>query len=61
MFWKENISERNDGISTEILPSYKTEAVEDRDVIFNQKQVSFVKCPHLMNVQIQFSKPKSAF
>jgi hypothetical protein len=29
-------SEQNDGISSEILPSVRTEAVEDRDVIFNQ-------------------------
>ena len=34
--------------------SLRTEAVEDRDVIFNQIQVSKVKCPHIMNVQIQF-------
>ena len=38
MFWKKNISEENDGISSEILPSFWTEAVEDRDVIFNQIQ-----------------------
>ena len=54
MFWKKYISEQNDGISSEILPSFRTEAVEDRDVIFNQIQVSYVKFPHLMNVQILF-------
>ena len=37
---KENVSEQNDGISSEILPSFRTEAVEDRDVIVNQIQVS---------------------
>ena len=40
MFWKKNISEQNDGISSEILPSFMAEAVEDRDVIYNQIQVS---------------------
>ena len=43
LFWcfeKKNISEQNDGISSEILPSFRSEAVEDRDVIFNQIQVS---------------------
>ena len=40
MFWKKNISEQNDGISSEILPSFRTEAVEDRDVNFNQIQGS---------------------
>ena len=39
-FLKKNISEQNDGISSEILPPFRTEAVEDRDVIFNQIQVS---------------------
>jgi hypothetical protein len=38
-FEKKN-SEQNDEISSEILPSFRTEAVEDRDVIFNQIQVS---------------------
>ena len=37
---KEKNSEQNDGISSEILPSFRSEAVEDRDVIFNQIQVS---------------------
>jgi hypothetical protein len=37
---KKFISEQNDGISREILPSFRIEAVEDRDVIFNQIQVS---------------------
>jgi hypothetical protein len=37
---KKNISEQNDGISSEILPSFRTEAVEDKDVIFNQTQGS---------------------
>ena len=32
--------EQNDGISSEILPSFRPEAVEDRDAIFNQIQVS---------------------
>ena len=40
MFWKEIISEQNDGISSEIQQSFRFEAVEDRDVIFNQIQVS---------------------
>ena len=38
--WKKNFFEQNDGISNEILPSFRTEAVEDRDVIFNQIQES---------------------
>ena len=33
-------SEQNVGTSSEILPSFRTEAVEDRDVIFNQIQES---------------------
>ena len=37
---KKNISEQNDGISSGILRSFRTEAVEDRDVIFNQIQGS---------------------
>ena len=40
MLLNKNISEWNDGISSEILPSFRTEAVEDRDVIFNQIQGS---------------------
>ena len=40
MFWKKNISEQNDEISSEILPSFRTEAVEAMDVTFNQIQVS---------------------
>ena len=40
MFWKKYISEQNDGISSEILASFRTEAVEDKDVIFNQIQGS---------------------
>ena len=40
MFWEKIFFEQNDGISSEILPSFRTEAVEDRDVIFNQIQVS---------------------
>ena len=40
MFWKKNISEQNDGISSEILSSFMSEAVEDKDVIFNQIQGS---------------------
>ena len=42
LFWcfeKKN-SEQNDGISSEILQSFRSEAVEDRYVIFNQIQVS---------------------
>ena len=39
MFWKKNFEE-NDEISSEILPSFKTEAVEDRDVTLNQIQGS---------------------
>ena len=61
MFWKKNISEQNDGISSEILLSFRTEAVEDRDVIFNQIQVSYVKFPHLINVQMLFLWLKSVF
>ena len=38
MFWKKNISEQNDGISSEILPSFRTEAVQDSDIIFKQIQ-----------------------
>ena len=33
---KKNISEQNDGISSEIIPSFRTEAVEDRDVLFRE-------------------------
>ena len=40
MFWKKNISEQNDGISSEILLSFRTEAVEDKDIIFNKIQGS---------------------
>ena len=42
LFWcfEKNISEQNDGISSEILQSFRSEAVEDKDVIFNQIQVS---------------------
>ena len=40
MFWEKNISEQNDGISSEIQPAFRTEAVEDRDVNFNQIQGS---------------------
>ena len=61
MFWKKNISEQNDGISSEILPSFRTEAVEDRDVILNQIQVSYVKFPHLRNVQMLFLWLKSVY
>ena len=63
LFWcfeKKN-SEQNDGISSEILPSFRTEAVEDRDVIFNQIQVSYIKFPHLMNVQMLFLWLKSVY
>ena len=42
----EKISGQNDGISSEILPSFMTEAVEDRDVIFKQIKVSQVKVVH---------------
>ena len=61
MFWKKYISEQNDGISSEILPSFRTEAVEDRDVILNQIQVSYVKFPHLRNVQMLFLWLKSVY
>ena len=37
---KKQIFEQNDGISSKILPSFRTEAVEDRDVTFNQIQGS---------------------
>ena len=43
LFWcfeKKIFFEQNDEISSEILPSFRTEAVEDRDVIFNQIQGS---------------------
>ena len=39
-FFEKKNSEQNDGISSEILPSFRTEAVEDRDIIFNQIQGS---------------------
>ena len=61
MFWKKNISEHNDGISSEILPSFRSEAVKDRDVILNQIQVSYVKFPHLRNVQMLFLWLKSVY
>ena len=38
----------------EFWTSFRTEAVEDRDVIFNQIQGSTVKCPLPMNIQIPF-------
>jgi hypothetical protein len=40
MFLNKNISEWNDGTSSEILPSFRAEALEDRNVIFNQIQGS---------------------
>ena len=40
MFWKKHISEQNDGVSSEILPSFRTKAVEAMDGIFNQIQES---------------------
>ena len=40
---------------------FRTEAVEDRVVIFNQIQVSYVKFPHLINIQIPFLWLKSVF
>ena len=40
MIRKTKKSEKNDGITSEILPSFRTEAVEDKDVIFNQIQIS---------------------
>ena len=61
MFWKKYISEQNDEILSEIMPSFRTEAVEDRDVIFNKIQVSYIKFPHLMNVQMLFLWLKSVF
>ena len=39
--------EENDQISIEIFPSIRTEAVEDRDVIFDQIKGSKVKCYNL--------------
>ena len=36
------------------LPSFRTEAVEDRVITFNQTQSSTVKCPLAMNMQIPF-------
>ena len=53
-FEKKKVFELNDGISIEILLSFRTEAVEDRDVTFNQIQGSTVKCPLPMNTQIPF-------
>jgi hypothetical protein len=41
-------------ISNQILPSFRTEAVEDRDVNFNQLQGSMLKCPWPMNIQTRF-------
>ena len=43
LFWyfeKKYMSWQNDEISSEILSSFRTEAVEDRNVSFNQIQVS---------------------
>ena len=40
--------------SNQILPSFRIEAVEDRDVNFNQIQGSMLKCPLPMNIQIHF-------
>ena len=39
-FEKKNIFKKNDVISSEILPSFRIEAVEDRDVTFDQIQGS---------------------
>ena len=44
----------DDGIPSEILLSFRTEVVEDKDIIINQIQGSQVKIPHLMNVHILF-------
>ena len=46
LFWcfEKNIYEQNDGISSEILPSFRTEAVDNRDVTF-MSQIQ-----HLMDV-----------
>jgi hypothetical protein len=52
--FEKNIFEWNDRISSENLQSFRTEAVEDRDVTFNQIQGSTVKCPLPMNIQIPF-------
>ena len=46
---KKMIFEWNDEISSEILPSFRTEVVEDRGVTLTK-----VKCPLPMNIQIPF-------
>jgi hypothetical protein len=51
---RNQIFEQNDEISSKILPSFRTEAVGDRDITFNQIQGSTVKCPLRMNIQIPF-------
>ena len=45
----------------DFMASFLLEAVEDRDVIFNQIQGSKVKIPHLVILQIPFFLLKSAF
>ena len=40
MFWKIKFFEWNDEIISEILPSFTTEAVEDKDFTLNQIQGS---------------------
>ena len=52
--FEQKLFEYNDGILNEILPFFRTEAVEDRDVTFNHIQESIVKCPLPMNIQIHF-------
>ena len=45
MFWKNKFFWIDSWNFIEILPSLRTEAVEDRDVTFNQIKGSQVKCP----------------
>ena len=50
-FWMDH---QKSSILNQILPSFRTEAVEDRDVNSNQIEGSILKCPLPMNIQIHF-------
>ena len=47
--------------NVKILSIFFSEVVEAKSVKFSKNFFDYVKCPHLMNVQIPFSLLKSAF
>ena len=63
LFWcfKKKYIENNNGISSEVLPSFRTETVEERDVTFIQIQGSYVKFFFPLNTQIPFQSLKLNF